>query len=182
MAAVAGAAGAALVSMVARLTRGKKGYEEHDARMQAIALEGDRGREGLLDLADRDAEAFDAVMAAYRMPKETDQEKAARGEAIQRALSGAAEVPLQVARQAADLLDLAREVTEVGNVSAASDGAAAAQVLAAAVNAALANVEINAGSIKDPKETEPLRRDASTLRERARALVEATEAAFRART
>jgi glutamate formiminotransferase/formiminotetrahydrofolate cyclodeaminase len=74
MAAVVGAAGAALVSMVARLTRGKKGYEEHDARMQAIALEGDRRREDLLDLADRDAGAFDAVMAAYRMPKETDQE------------------------------------------------------------------------------------------------------------
>jgi formiminotetrahydrofolate cyclodeaminase len=91
-------------------------------------------------------------------------------------------VPLQVAAQATDLLDLAREVTEVGNVNAVSDGAAGAQVLAAAANAALANVEINAASMKDPKAVERLRGQASALRERARTLVEATEAAFRSRT
>jgi glutamate formiminotransferase/formiminotetrahydrofolate cyclodeaminase len=180
-AAVAGAAGAALVSMVARLTRGKTGYEEHDARMQAIALEADRAREEFLDLGDRDAEAFDAVMAAYRRPKDTDEEKAARGEAIQRGLAGAADVPLRVARLATSGLDLAREVTEVGNANAASDGAAGAQLLAAAANAALANVEINAASIKDAALAERLRAEAGQLRGRVAEALEAVQAAFRAR-
>jgi glutamate formiminotransferase / formiminotetrahydrofolate cyclodeaminase len=180
-AAVAGAAGAALVSMVARLTRGKKGYEEHDARMQVIALESDRAREEFLDLGDRDAEAFDAVMAAYRRPKDTDEQMAARREAVQRALAGAADVPLRVARLATSELDMAREVTEVGNVNAASDGAAGAQLLAASANAALANVEINAASIKDAALANRLRGEAEQLRRRVGEVLEAVQAAFRGR-
>jgi glutamate formiminotransferase/formiminotetrahydrofolate cyclodeaminase len=181
LAAVAGASGAALVAMVARLTRGKKGYEEHDARMQAISLEADRAREDLLDLADRDAAAFDEVMAAYRLPKDTDEEKAARTEAIQAAMAGAAEVPLEVARRTLALLDLAREVTEVGNVNAASDGASAAFALYAATRSALANVDINVVSLKDAALVDRLRREADSIRDRCEALLKATTDALAAR-
>jgi glutamate formiminotransferase/formiminotetrahydrofolate cyclodeaminase len=181
LAAVAGAAGAALVSMVARLTRGKKGYEEHDARMQSLSLEADRAREELLDLADRDAAAFDQVMAAYRLPKETDEEKAARGAAIQSAMAGAAEVPMTVARRTAALLDVAREVTEVGNANAASDGAAAGAVLFAAARAALANVDINVAAMKDAEHGARLREEAASIRERSETLLRATNEAFASR-
>jgi glutamate formiminotransferase/formiminotetrahydrofolate cyclodeaminase len=181
LAAVAGASGAALVAMVARLTRGKKGYEEHDARMQAIALEADRAREDLLDLADHDATAFDGVMAAYRMPKDTEEAAAARAAAIQSALAGAADVPLQVARRTVGLLDIAREVTAAGNANAASDGASAGYVLFAATRSALANVAINVASLDDSALAERLGQEAEGIRDRSDALLQATAEAFAAR-
>jgi glutamate formiminotransferase/formiminotetrahydrofolate cyclodeaminase len=181
IAAVAGASGSALVSMVARLTRGKEGYEEHDARMQSISLEADRAREELLDLADRDAAAFDAVMAAYRLPKETEEDKAARAAAVQAAMAGAAEVPMEVARRTMALLEVAREVTEVGNANAASDGLAAGFVLFAATGAALANVDINVASMTDAERSGRLRRESDSIRELSEAMLRATKDVFAGR-
>lgn len=181
MAAVAGAAGAALVAMVARLTRGKKGYEAVDARMGEIAAQADAARGELLGLADRDAEAFDAVMAAFRLPKGTEDEKAERSAAVQRAYAGAAEVPLEVARRAASLLSLAGEAVRTGNANAASDGAAAAHLLAAATRTALANVEINAASLKDQELARSLRGEVTELGRSADGALEATVEAFHRR-
>ena len=180
-AAVAGAAGAALVAMVARLTIGRKGYEDVEGRMAEIMPLAEGARDELLALADEDAEAFDKVMASYKLPKETDEERAGRSAAIQAAMIGAANVPLDVTRLAVDALELAREVTESGNVNAVSDGAAAAQLLAASTWAALANVEINLASIKEPDFVESTRFEIQRLRTRADEARAGAEAAFTAR-
>ena len=177
-AAVTGAAGAALVAMVARLTLG--GLEAVEGRMREIVAAADEGRASLLQLADRDAQSFDAVMAAFKMPKDTDELKAERSHVIQRTMTGAAEVPLETARAALSLMELAHEVTEKGNPASASDGAAAAELLAAACRAAVRNVEINAGSIKDPAAASALSGEGNDLVRRADELRDATVAAFRA--
>jgi glutamate formiminotransferase/formiminotetrahydrofolate cyclodeaminase len=180
-AAVAGAAGASLVAMVARLTEGKKGFEGLEGRMREIEGASDEARRSLLRLADRDAASFDNVMAAYRSPKETEEDKRVRHLAIQKAMWGAAKVPLETARIAVSVLGLARVVTETGNPSAASDGAAAAELLAGACRAAVRNVEINVGSIRDPDAAQALRSEGESLLERADELLAATLAAFRSR-
>jgi methenyltetrahydrofolate cyclohydrolase len=181
VAALAGATGAALISMVCNLTIGRTGYEEAEERMRGVLDEAEASRTALLDLADRDAAAFGAVMAAFTMPKETDAERAVRSQAIQEGYSAAAEVPLDIARRAAELMELAREVTEIGNANAASDGACAAQALSAAVWSATYNVEINAAALKDPARAQTLRDEVSALRAHAEALLDATNVAFGAR-
>jgi glutamate formiminotransferase / formiminotetrahydrofolate cyclodeaminase len=180
-AAVTGAAGAALVAMVARLTIGKKGLETVGARMREIASSADEARASLLELADRDAASFDAVMAAYALPKETDEDKAIRQEAIQRAMAGAADVPMQTARQAVEVMELAREVTETGNPASSSDGAAAAELLAASCRAAVRNIEINAASIKDAVRAATFREESRALVGRAEELAAATTESFTSR-
>jgi formiminotetrahydrofolate cyclodeaminase len=181
VAALAGATGAALISMVCNLTIGRTGYEEAEERMRGVLDEAEASRTALLDLADRDAAAFGSVMAAFKMPKETDAEKAVRSQAIQEGYAAAAEVPMDIGRRAAELMELAREVTEIGNASAASDGACAAQALSASVWSATYNVEINAAALKDPAKAQALRDEVSALRANAEALLDATNVAFGAR-
>ena len=181
VAAVAGATGAALISMVCNLTIGRKGYEETEERMHAILAQAESARKAFLELADRDATAFDGVMAAFKMPKETDAEKAVRSQAIQVGYEHAAAVPLEIGRKAADLMELAREVTEVGNANAASDGACAAQALSTAVWCATYNVEINAAALKDQSRATALHDEVAAMRAGTMALVDATNAAFGSR-
>jgi methenyltetrahydrofolate cyclohydrolase len=181
VAALSGATGAALISMVCNLTIGKKGYEEAEERLRGVLEEAEAARTALLDLADRDATAFDGVMAAFKMPKETDAEKAVRSQAIQEGYVAAATVPLEIAKRTAELMELAREATEIGNAAASSDGASAAQVLSASVWAATYNVEINAAALKDHAKAQTLRDEVSALRAHAEALLDATNAAFGAR-
>jgi glutamate formiminotransferase/formiminotetrahydrofolate cyclodeaminase len=180
-AAVAGATAAALIAMVGRLTVDKPGYEDAWERMRPTIEAADAARTELLELADRDAAAFDAVMAAFRMPRTTDAEKAARAAAVQTAFEGAASVPMEIATRAADLMDHVPETIELGNPNAASDGASAAQLLFAATGCAAANVEINAASLKDGTRAAELRAAARELRERARAVLDAANDAFDAR-
>ena len=175
---VAGASGAALISMVANLTIDKEGYEPAWGRMREIVPVVDSGRAELLDLADRDAAAFDAVMAAFRMPKETDEDKTARRNAIQLAFEGAASVPLQVAERAAEMIDLGREAIEIGNDNAASDGLSAAYLLYAAVECAAANVLINAAALKDETRKRALIDAVERVRSNARRDVEGAARAF----
>lgn len=182
VAGLCGAAGAALISMVCNLTIGKQGYEDARDRMRAHLEEAEAARPAFLELADRDAASFDAVMAAFRMPKDDDRQRAERSAAIQRAYEGAARVPLELARRAVDLLPAAVGATELGNANAASDGASAAIVLHAAAACALVNVEINAAALKDERVAGELRDEVAALRERARELRRAAEAAFSART
>jgi formiminotetrahydrofolate cyclodeaminase len=181
VAALAAASGAALIAMVANLTIGKKGYEDASTRMGAILAEADAARPELLGLADRDAMSFDAVMQAFRMPKETDAEKAARAEAIQMAFTGAAAVPMMIEEKAAALMPLAREAVELGNENAASDAVSAAHMLYAAVACAAANVDINAAALKDEARKSELRSHAASIRDRARADVDAAVEAFDAK-
>jgi len=180
-AAFAAAAGAGLVAMVGRLTIGKEKFADADARMREIVDECDRERMDLLGMADRDAEAFDAVMAAYRMPRETEADQQARLHALQSALEGAAEVPLMVARRAVYVMGLAEEATAIGNPNAASDGLSGAAALYAAALAALANVRINAFAFVDPTRKDELFEDCRRLRERANMVLMDVEGAFTAK-
>ena len=182
VAAIAAATGAAMVAMVARLTEGRPSFEAVSERMRDVAEHADEERAALLDLADRDAEAFDAVMASFKLPKVTDDEKAARLAAIQAAFAGAAEVPMEVARRASALLDEAAEIIATGNSDAASDGMSGAAMLHAGVLCALANVSINAGSLKDEALAERLRGQAAELSMSADQALDAARAAFAERT
>jgi glutamate formiminotransferase/formiminotetrahydrofolate cyclodeaminase len=148
-AAFAGAMGAALVVMVARLSVGKKKYAKVEERMQEISSRADILREALHKAVALDAQAFDSVMAAFRLAKKSAQEKATRKEAIERATHVAAEIPLQVCRDAVEVLTLAAEVAEKGNQNALSDAGSAGAMANACLQAAALNVKINAGNVAD---------------------------------
>jgi formiminotetrahydrofolate cyclodeaminase len=177
-AAIAGATGAALIAMVGRLTVGKPGSEDIDERMRALVERADGARAEFLTLGDQDAEAFEVVMEAFRLPKGSDVEKAARTDAIQRGLERAAAVPLEIARRAVDLMELAEDATALGNPNAASDGMTAAGMLLAAVIGARANVEINASSLKDEARRHALLEECDAIRERADSLLAQCREAF----
>jgi formiminotetrahydrofolate cyclodeaminase len=174
-AAMAGAMGTSLLIMVTGLARSKANTDE-----EKTALAGARAalgpiRDALVALADADAGAFDAVMAAYRLPKATDEDKAARSAAVQAALQGATVVPLDTLRACAGALRQAVVVAQCGNQAAASDVGVAIELLGAAAGGAEANVRINLGSLRD----EAFK--AATAGETARLLAEAASARAAAR-
>jgi formiminotetrahydrofolate cyclodeaminase len=178
-AAVSAAAGAALISMVARLTLKKKGFEETAERMRHIADESDDERHALLGLADRDAEAYRDVMAAYKLPKNTPEEQHTWSVTLQKSLERAADIPLEVARRSVYLMALAEETLTSGNPNAASDALSAAASLHAAALAALANVDINAITFIDKTRQQELADSANSLRHRAQTILrDVTEAFF----
>jgi len=142
-AAISGAMAAGLVAMVAALTVGRPAYAEVEAEAKEIGLGAETLRQRLLTLAEEDAAAFDAVMQARRMPRETDEERAARSTAMGAAFVTAAEVPLETARAAAHVLGLAARIAPIGNRNAASDAGVAAQLASAAIRGACLNVRIN---------------------------------------
>jgi formiminotetrahydrofolate cyclodeaminase len=181
VAALAGAAGAALIEMVCNLTIDKKSYEDAWDRMREIRAEAERGRNELVALADRDATAFDGVMEAFRMRKDTEEQRAARAAAIQRGYLAAAQVPLEIARSSASLMPMALETVERGNVNAASDGVSAAQMLFAGTECAIYNVQINAAALKDEAAAAALRDEVAALQGKAEELLAAANAAFAAR-
>ena len=172
------AAGAALISMVCRLTIGREGYEDVDARMGGYLEEADAARAAFLELADRDARAFGSVMEAFKLPKDDDRQKAERSAAIQRAYEGAARVPLEIAQRSVAMMQYARLSIELGNPQAASDGLSAALALHAAALAAIANVAINAASLKDVATAGGLRDEADALRGRVEDLLSSAQVAF----
>ena len=148
-AALVGAVGAALLAMVGNLTAGKKGYEAVDRSMRDLVAESDRLRGELARLADEDVRVFGEVMAAYRMPRGDDAERAARRAAIQSALLDATEAPLELARVCAEVIDLSATAAEEGNSNVVSDAGVGVVAAHAALRAAALNVWINAGSIDD---------------------------------
>ncbi len=177
-AAVSAAAGAAMIGMVARLTIKKKGYEAVVDRMRAIADECDDERYTLLALADRDAEAYREVMAAYKLPKASPEEQHTWSTTLQKALERAADIPLEVARRSVYLMALAEETLTSGNPNAASDALSAATSLHAAALSALANVDINAITFLDKTRQQELSDSANSLRHRAQSLLRDVSEAF----
>lgn len=149
VAALAGALAASLAEMVAQLTLGKKGYDEVASEMAALIPEAAALRAELLDEITRDSTSFNAYMEAMGLPKDTDDEKAVRRDAMQAALKIAAEVPLHVAMTAAKIMPMAAMLVKKGNSNAVTDGLVAAMMTRTAVLGALLNVKINLGSIKD---------------------------------
>jgi formiminotetrahydrofolate cyclodeaminase len=175
---VAAATGAALIAMVGRLTVGKEGFEDLDARMRSLVEAADAERDAFLALADEDAEAFDSVMASFRLPKETDEEKALRTMRIQEAYEAAAAVPLRLATRCVRLMELAEDAAAMGNPHAASDGYSAGMLLFAAALAAMANVRINAAGLRDEAKGQMLVDECDALRARADTLLQQVEEAF----
>jgi len=148
-AAILGGMGAALVSMVCNLTIGKKKYVEVEAEMKEVFGKAEALRHRLTGMIEDDVKAFDAVMGAYGMAKETDADKAARAEAIQAALKQATEVPIRCCQAAREVIDLALVASEKGNVNVISDAGVAVLAAYAALRSAALNVFINAKMITD---------------------------------
>lgn len=167
IAAVSGALAAALAEMVANLTIGKKKYVEVEGEMKEIAASATKLRNKLLDDIQRDSKSFDAVMATFKLPKETDEEKESRKSAMQAALKVAAEVPFDIAMSAYEVMPLAEEVVAKGNSSAVTDGLVSAMLARTAVLSALLNVKINLSSIKDESFVQELGSKVRELEEKA---------------
>jgi formiminotetrahydrofolate cyclodeaminase len=149
--------------------------------MDGLILAADAARVEFLELADTDAHAFDGVMAAFKLPKETDEEKATRSAAIQAGYAEAAAVPQEVARKAIHLMELAEDATAMGNPQAASDGLSAAASLYCAALCAIANVEINASAFKDESQRVGMLDELAGLKGRADQLLRETQTAFQLR-
>ena len=147
--AYAGAMAAGLVAMVARLTVGKVKYAEVAEEMATILEQAERLRAELAVDVVRDAKAFKAVMAAYKLPKGTDREVEERAAAIQEAILEAALVPLEVSEKAVKVLELASQVIAKGNLNAISDGATGAGLALAAMRGSGLNVRLNAAEMED---------------------------------
>jgi formiminotetrahydrofolate cyclodeaminase len=147
--ALAGALGASLLMMVATLTKTRTGTEADRAALDGVLRALRHSRDHLADLVDRDSDAYEAVVRAYRLPKATEQEKEARTDAIQAALHGATEVPMDVMRACQAAVREGVGVARSGNPSAASDVGVAFELLNAALHGAAANATINLGSIQD---------------------------------
>jgi glutamate formiminotransferase/formiminotetrahydrofolate cyclodeaminase len=149
VAAHAGSLAAALAQMVAGLTVGKKKYAAVEAEMKEAALRAAGLVTLLTGLVERDAASYGAVMNASQLPNEPGDAAAARTQAIDQALVGAAQVPLETARACAEVAELAAVVAEKGNVNAVSDGGVAALLAEAACKGAVYNVRINVSSMSD---------------------------------
>jgi formiminotetrahydrofolate cyclodeaminase len=163
-AALAGALGAALVQMTASLTIGRPRFADVEDQAQRIAQRTAELRQRLARLGQADAEAFDKVSTAYRLPRADDAQKAARSEAIQSALRLAAEVPLETARISAEVVEVAEEAAPVLNRAVISDVLVGALLAQAALHSAAINVEINLASMTDAAAIERYSNELDRLR------------------
>ena len=180
VAAYAGALASALTRMVAGLTIGKKKYAGVEPEMTVVAGNGEKLSEALSRLVERDATAYSAVSAAYKLAKDSDSAAAARTEAIDQALLGAAEVPLETARLCAEVAALAVTVANKGNSNAITDAGVAALLAEAGCRGAAYNVRVNVASLSDPATGAHLEREARELvAASAQSAAEASEAVER---
>jgi formiminotetrahydrofolate cyclodeaminase len=177
-AAIIGAMGAALVAMVCNLTIGKKKYAEVEEEMKTLLDRAEALRAKLTSMIEDDVKAFDAVMGAYGMPKETDAEKEKRAEAIQEALKLATDVPLRCCHAAREVIDIGAAASAKGNLGVISDAGVAVLAAYAALRSAALNVYTNAKIITDKayadaklKELEALLKGAEKVTEDAYELV-----------
>ena len=167
VAALVGAFAAALGEMVAGLTEGKKKFQQVEPRVKELRSRLSRARKELFDLAGEDAAAYSGVIEAIKLPKETEEQRAARELALEKATRHATETPLRTARAAAGVMPLLEEIAAIGNPSARSDAAAGAQLAFAALKAAQYNVLINLPGMKDRDFGDSCRAEADALVQRA---------------
>ncbi|MDH6308963.1 formiminotetrahydrofolate cyclodeaminase [Dysgonomonas sp. PFB1-18] len=149
IAALNGAIASGLAEMVANLTIGKKKYEDREEQMKQLAASMNNHQVFFLKDIDADSDAYNKVFAAFKLPKETDEEKAERSKQIQAATKIAAEVPMEVARRAYTIMGLIAEVAENGNQNAITDACVSMMSARTAVLGAILNVKINLSSLKD---------------------------------
>ena len=165
--ALAGSLAAALTEMVAGLTIGKKKYADVDEEMKEAVEPMKAVCAQLLDDIKRDSESFDQYMQALTLPKETEEEKAARTEAMQNGLKAAVEVPLSVAKAACGILPYAETMVVKGNKTAVTDALVATMMARTAVLGAGFNVKINLESIKDQEYVDRIGKEVAELEKQA---------------
>ena len=162
-AAMAGALAAALASMVANLTIGKEKFAQQEPEVKVLLEEAEQVRQRLLGLVEDDAAVFNSFMSCYKLPKATEEEKAARTAAIRSAAKEAAEVPLAIARASYKVLTLAERLVRIGNPGVITDGACSALLARAALRCAEYNVRINLGLTKDEAYNQSVQEELNNL-------------------
>ena len=158
-----GALAGALAAMVANLTIGRKKYAEVNDIMVELSARFEKLSSRLIEDVDRDSDAYNRVFAAFKMPKETDEEKQARSDAIQRETKYAAQVPMEVARAVYDVLPMIDTVAQKGNSNAVTDACVSMMCARTAILGALLNVRINLTSIKDEEFVKAMGEEADTI-------------------
>jgi formiminotetrahydrofolate cyclodeaminase len=176
--ALAAAVGLSLLAMVARMPRTRSGSDEERATLDRALTGFEHLTSHAVDLVDDDAAAYEGVVAAYRIPRTTEEEKTARRAAIEAALRGAAEVPLEVMRTARAGLTDAREVARCGNAAASSDVGVAVELLAAALRGAALNVKTNLDSMREAGYVDGVRAETARLETSAVELAQEVRAAL----
>ena len=179
--AMAAAFAGALVSMVCNLTIGKKGYEDVQDEMAEMDQEADAMRQVLLADIQKDSESFNGFMVALALPKDTEEQKAVRTQAMQDALKGACAVPYEVAGKALRMLQLAVDAVTKGNLNTASDGMVGVLMGRAGVIGALNNVRINLRGVKDEAFKQDMMSKCDVLEETANRLEAQAQKALHAR-
>lgn len=149
VAALTGSLGAGLVSMVCSLTLGKEKYKDVQPQVEALIKESEKLRIEMQDLIQKDTEVYGGLSEVYKMPKNTDAEKAARTAKMQEALKKACQVPFEIGLKSLEVAQLAQRAAEIGNVAAVSDAGVAVLLAQACAQSAALNVKINVNSIKD---------------------------------
>jgi formiminotetrahydrofolate cyclodeaminase len=179
VAALAGALGAALTSMVCNLTLGKKKYADVEGDLKKVLEQSEQLRAQFTELIDRDTEAFNKVMEAYALPKDTEPQKALRAAAVREATKEATLVPLEVMKHCIDALALAESVVSKGNTNSVSDAGVSALMLHAALEGAALNVRINLSALGDQEfvgwkedEVQSLRSTSAMMLEEIQSVVE----------
>jgi formiminotetrahydrofolate cyclodeaminase len=167
IAALSGGISASLAEMVANLTIGKKKYVEVEEEMKIVAAKLEKLRYEFLDMIDEDANSFDLVMQAFKLPKETDEDKAIRTQKIQEGLKVAALSPLEIARKSFEMMELCEIVVDKGNSNAVTDGMVASMMARTSVLSAILNVRINLSSIKDEEFVMKISKEIDTLEKEA---------------
>jgi formiminotetrahydrofolate cyclodeaminase len=171
--ALVGALGAALVSMVGNLTLGKEKYADVQDQVEELLKSSERLRDELQGLIQKDTEVYAGVSAAFKLPRETEEEKTERSARIQEALKVATEVPFEITEKCLEVARLSETSAEIGNVGAVSDAGVAALLAEAAAQSGALNVKINVNSIDDKEFSESrwariqeILEETATLRER----------------
>ena len=173
-AAMAGALAVALTSMVGNLTVGKEKFAQHEAEVQELLAKAEALRMKMFLLVNADAEVFDSFMTCYRLPKNTDEEKQARNQAIQNAAKEAAEVPLKIAEACLEIMKLAERISVIGNPGAITDVAVSSIMARAALRSAVYNVVVNLKLIKDEAYNQAMYAELEAMQNEAEVLEKAT--------
>lgn len=176
--AIAAALGLSMAAMVCNLTLCKDKYKDVEPEVKTILETTDGLINRLMELTEDDIKVFNKVMSAYRMPRATDEEKESREAAVQEALKGATEVPMEIARACLQALRVTCRLSAIGNKTAVSDAGVAAVIAEAALNGVLLNVDINTPMIKDGDftervvaEKEKIMKEAGELKDQSLAVV-----------
>jgi formiminotetrahydrofolate cyclodeaminase len=179
VAAQSGVLAASLGQMMCNITIGKKKFADAEPRLKEIRDELDRLCARLRELIAEDAASFDAVLRAYRLPKETEDQKRERGAQVEAAMRGAVEVPFETAERSFQVLKHLRELADIGNPNALSDVAVGALLAQVAVKGASYNVHVNLSALSDHETSDRVSQKMTSLLDDAKSITEEIEAKMR---